>query len=94
MRKKRTAQRYRVSTAPDHEELPWPGLNARDRLSRVATQAVKDARETRETEVWAEKQIARVLNHVPPETAATILFREIIRRENPELRESSSSASR
>jgi len=65
-------------------------LKAKDRLSRVATQAVKDAKETRETELWVEKQIARVLDHVPSETAATILFREIIRRENRELRESSS----
>ena len=48
-RKKRTAQQDRISAAPDHEKLPWPGLKAKDRLSRIATRAVKDAKEARET---------------------------------------------
>lgn len=79
-RNKRNPEEYRISSKPDHEKLPWPGLKAKDRLSRVATQAVKEAREGREIAVWAEKQIARVLDHVPPETAVRILFREISRR--------------
>ncbi len=85
MRKKRTAQQYRISAAPNHEKLPWPGLKAKDLLSRVATRAVKEAKEARETVVWAEKQIARVLDHVPPETAVRILFREISRRGKPRI---------
>jgi len=85
MRKKRTAQQYRISAAPNHEKLPWPGLNAKDHLSRVITRAVKEAKEARETAVWAEKQIARVLHHVPPETAVSILFREISRRGEPRI---------
>ena len=40
----------------------------------------KEAKEARETAVWAEEQIARVLDHVPSETAVRILFREIGRR--------------
>jgi len=74
-----------TSAAPNHEKLPWPGLKAKDRLSRVATQAVKEAKEARETAVWAEKQIARVLDHVPPEAAVRILFREISRRGEPRI---------
>jgi len=60
-------------------------LKAKDLLSRVATRAVKEAKEARETVVWAEKQIARVLDHVPPETAVRILFREISRRGKPRI---------
>jgi hypothetical protein len=88
LRKKGTAQQYRISAAPNHEKLPWPGLKAKDHLSRVVTWAVKEAKEARETACWAEEQIARVLDHVPPETAIRILFREISRRENRKLRES------
>ena len=80
MRKRRNSQRYRISAAPSHEKLPWPGLKAKDHLSRVATVVVKEAKEARETAVWAEEQIARVLDHVPSETAVRILFREIGRR--------------
>jgi hypothetical protein len=83
--KKRTAQEYRISAAPSHEKLPWPGLKAKDHLSRVVTRAVKEAKEAREAAFWAEKQIARVLDHVPPETAARILFREISRRGKPRI---------
>jgi hypothetical protein len=82
MRKKRTAQQYRISAALNHQKLPWPGLKAKDHLSRVVTRAVKEARETA---VWAEKQVARVLDHVPPETAVGILFREISRRGKPRI---------
>ena len=80
MRKKRTVQQYRISATPNHEKLPWPGLKANDHLSRVVTLAVKEANEARETALWAEKQIARVLDHVPSEAAVKILFREISRR--------------
>ena len=86
MRKKRTAQQYRISDEPNHEKLPWPGLKAKDLLSRVATRAVKEAKEARETVVWAERQIARVLDHVPPETAVRILFLEISRRGKPRIK--------
>jgi hypothetical protein len=85
MRKKRTTKQYRISAAPNHEKLPWPGLKAKDHLSRVVTWAVKEAKEARETAVWAEKQIARVVDHVPPETVVRILFREISRRRKPRI---------
>jgi hypothetical protein len=78
--KKRKAHLHRVSTKPKHERLPWPGLNAKDHLSRVATRAVKEARETRETEAWAGDQIAQVLDYVSPETAIRVVFRETLRR--------------
>jgi hypothetical protein len=68
---------------PTHEKLPWPGLKAKDHLSRVVTRAVKEARETGEKEAWAEKQIARVLDHVPPEAAMRLVFREMSRRGRP-----------
>jgi hypothetical protein len=85
MRKERTALRHRISAAPNHEKLRWPGLKAKDHLSRVVTRAVKEAKEARETAVWAEKQIARVLDHVPPETAIRILLLEISRLEKPRI---------
>jgi hypothetical protein len=68
---------------PTHEKLLWPGLKAKDRLSRVVTRAVKEAKEAEEREVWAEKQIARVLDHVPPEAAMRLVFREMSRRGRP-----------
>jgi len=71
---------YKVSMKPTHEKLPWPGLKAKDRLSRVVTREVKEAKETGERDVWAEEQIARVLDHVPPEVAMRLVFREISRR--------------
>jgi hypothetical protein len=78
--KKRKSHSDRVEPTPRHKKLSWPGLKAKDHLSRVVTRAVKDARETRENEVWAENQIARVLNYVSPETAMRLLFREAHRR--------------
>jgi len=63
-----------------HEKLPWPGLRAEDRLSRIVTRAVKEAKEAREREVWAEEQIARVLDHIPPEAALKLVFQEMSRR--------------
>jgi hypothetical protein len=68
---------------PTYEKLPWPGLKAKDHLSRVVTRAVKEAKEARERDVWAEKQIARVLHHVPPQTAMRLVFREMSRRGRP-----------
>jgi hypothetical protein len=94
LKKKRTAQQYRISAAPNHEKLPWPGLKVKDHLSRVVTCAVKEAKEARETAAWAEKQIARVLDHVPPETAVRILFREISRRGKPRIQARKRQASR
>jgi hypothetical protein len=41
---------------------------------------VKEAKETRENEVWAENQIALMLDYVPPETAMRLVFRETRRR--------------
>jgi hypothetical protein len=78
--KKRKAHLDRVTTKPKHEKLSWPGLKVKDHLSRVATRAVKEAKETRENEVWAESLIARVLDYVPPETAMRLLFQETYRR--------------
>ena len=68
---------------PRHEKLPWPGLKAKDYLSRVVTRGVKQAKETRENEAWAQSQIARVLDHVPPEAVVRLLFREMNRRGKP-----------
>jgi hypothetical protein len=61
-------------------KLSWPGLKAQDRLSRVVTAAIKEARETRDRELWAEYQIVHALNSIPPETAMAMFFREISRR--------------
>jgi hypothetical protein len=82
-KKKRKSRLFEVSMKPTHDKLPWPGLKARDRLSRVVTRAVKDAREARERDVWAEKQIARVLDNVPPQAAMRLVFREMSRRGKP-----------
>lgn len=80
---KREAHLNRVGAKPKHEKLPWPGLRARDHLSRVITRAVKEAKESRENEVWAENQIAGVLDVVSPETAMRLLCSETRRRGKP-----------
>jgi hypothetical protein len=80
MRKKIT---HEISKRPKHEKLPWGGLRAKDHLSRVVTRAVKEARERKETELWAESQMSRVLSHVSPETAMRLLIQEIRRRRKP-----------
>jgi len=41
----------RTRMKPRTEKLSWPGLKAKDRLSRVVTRAVKEAREARENEM-------------------------------------------
>jgi hypothetical protein len=78
--KKRKAPLLQVSMKPIHEKLPWPGLKANDHLSRVVTRSVKEAKETGERDVWAEKQIARVLDHVAPKAALRLVFREMSRQ--------------
>ena len=83
--KKRKAQFYKVSVKPKHEKLPWPGLQFKDHLSRVVTRAVKEGKETREKELWAERQIARVLDHVSQEVAMALFLRELSRRWRPDL---------
>jgi hypothetical protein len=69
-----------VTRMPDPERLSWPGLKAGDRLSRVVTAAVKEAREARDRELRAERRISRVLDSIPPERAMALFFREINRR--------------
>ncbi len=69
-----------VSDKPKHAKLSWPGLKAKDRLSRVITQAVKESKELKENEEWAAGQIARLLDFVPPETAMRLVLRESCRR--------------
>ena len=69
-----------VSDEPQREKLPWPGLRAKDRLSRVVTRAVKEEREMKETEVWARKQIARVLDHVSPWLVIEVAVGKLNRR--------------
>lgn len=71
---------HRVSEKPEHEKLAWPGLNAKDHLSRVVSLALKEAKETREKEDWAKNQVARVLDFVPPHTAMKLVFLETRRR--------------
>ena len=80
MKKKPRPNLRRISAKPEHEKLTWPGLNAKDHLSRVISLAVKEAKETREKEEWAENQIARVLDFVPPHTAMNLVFHEAHRR--------------
>jgi hypothetical protein len=70
----------RLNSEPKHTKLTWPGLRARDRLSRVITGWVKEQKEERENEDWARDQIARVLDWVPPETVMKLLYREARRR--------------
>ena len=75
--KRRPSQLY---AKPKRERLPWPGLKAKDHLSRVVTREVKKARECRENETWAANQIARVLDYVSAETAFALVLREVRRR--------------
>jgi hypothetical protein len=84
--KKLKPQLHRMGAKPAHEKLTWPGLKAKDHLSRVITRAVKEAKETRENEVWAKDLIARVLDYVPPETALKLVYCETRRRTEPALR--------
>jgi hypothetical protein len=75
-----TKKGYVISKKPAHEKLSWPGLKAEDHLSRVVTRVVKEAKETRETNAWAQNQIARVLNHVSPSAAVRLIYQEVSHR--------------
>jgi hypothetical protein len=74
--KKNTQQLKRLSPRPRHTKLPWSGLRAKDHLSRVVTQKVKEARELEETELWATAQISRVLKYISAEMVIEIVLRE------------------
>lgn len=74
--KSRVRRSPQIVTRPNHEKLPWPGLRAKDHLTRVVTGAIKEDREARETEEWAAAQIGQVLNFVPLETAIRLLVHE------------------
>ena len=82
-KKTKKVRSYRVSPKPIHQKLPWPGLRAKDHLSRVITRFLKETREAKETEAWAQEQFARVLDHLPSEPAMVLLFREMRRRRRP-----------
>lgn len=83
MVKNRKQRLRRVIKKPKREKLAWPGLKAKDRLSRVVTQAVKEAREAREDEIWAQDQIARVLDYVSPHTAMNLVMEVTRHRRRP-----------
>lgn len=70
----------RVSNKPKRSNRSWPGLKAEDHLSRVVTRWVKEKREEMEKEAWAHEQIARLLDHVPPDTVMKLLYIEARRR--------------
>jgi hypothetical protein len=78
--KKRKSHVPHERTTPRREKLSWPGLKAKDHLTRVITRAVKEAREAREKEVWANKHVAQLLDYVSPETAVRHVLRETRRR--------------
>ncbi len=81
--RKRKESAVEISTKPKYKKLPWPGLRAKDHLTRSVTRAVKEEREKKETELWAEDQIALMLKHVSAETAMKLLLRETRRRGEP-----------
>lgn len=58
----------------------WPGLRAKDHLSRVVTRWVKERKEEAENEAWAHGQVARLLDRVSPDTVMKLLYRESRRR--------------
>jgi hypothetical protein len=74
--KKSKLQRYPTLTRPKYEKLPWPGLKDKNHLVRLATRVEKGRRKIRANEMWAQKQIARVLEYVSEETAMCLVFRE------------------
>jgi hypothetical protein len=78
--KTRKTQMHRVSINPTHEKLPWPGLRDKEHLTRFVTRMVKEEREARELNAWAENQIARILDLVPPEVAVRLVLCEMSRR--------------
>ena len=78
--KNRRKDSRQVGMTPAHEKLSWPGLTARDHLTRVVTRAVKEAKETRERKLWAETVIGRMLDYVTAEVAIKLIVREAKRR--------------
>jgi hypothetical protein len=79
--KRKKSQSNKVSARPTYDNLPWPGLRAKDRMSRVITRAVKDAKIASERDEWAREQIARILDIVPPRHAMRLIVRELRRRQ-------------
>lgn len=79
---KKKLQSPSISPKPKHAKLRWPGLRAKDHLSRVITRAVKEARETSEKEACARNLIAWVLDYVPAEMALKLVYQERRRRRN------------
>lgn len=73
---KKSRHLHRISAKPEHEKLSWPGLKAKDHLSRVVSRAVKQAKETREKKEWAENLVARVLDFISPHAAMKLVFLE------------------
>jgi hypothetical protein len=65
-----------ITVKPNHQRLSWPGLEANDHLSRVVTRAVKEAKELREIEAWAESLVSRVLDYVPARTVIEFVRRD------------------
>jgi hypothetical protein len=82
-KKKKKLQSCRLSMEPVYEKLSWPGLRAKDHLSRVVTRAVKEDKEVKERDLWAEKQIARILENVPPRTALRLFLLGMRRKRRP-----------
>ena len=62
------------------KKADWPGLRAKDHLSRVVTRWVKEQREEKEQEAWAQGQIVRLLDRVSPDVVVKLLYREARRR--------------
>ncbi len=69
-----------VPAEPLHKKLLWPGLKAKDRLDRALCGIAKTGREILETEAWANRLIRCLLNYVPPERVARLVFCEARRR--------------
>lgn len=67
----------KLSGKPKHEKLPWPGLKNKNYLTRIITQAVKEAKETRENEVWARKQLARIRRYIPRSVFIRLVRKEL-----------------
>jgi hypothetical protein len=69
----RAIVQYECEANAGKASLAW--VRAKDHISRIVTRAVKKASEAREREIWAERQIAFVLDYVQPETAMKLVFR-------------------
>jgi hypothetical protein len=74
------ARQYPSLTRPRHERLPWPGLKDRNSMTRLVVRVEKQRRRIKVNEIWAQKQIARVLEYVSGETAMRLVFREARRQ--------------